>query len=176
AAFFEFLDVQDGANQTPLRLEELREGASYAVVVTQAGGFCRYVLGDLLDVTGRAGAVPTVAYAGRMTPTAAVPESALLGFMRRHGDAHGLRLRNFNFVPTANGALDLLFACDDAQAADASEAALREGYAADPALAGAPLGDVRRVPPEYFAAQWCDRVAAGLRPPQVKDRIVSPAP
>ncbi|MCC7250035.1 MAG: GH3 auxin-responsive promoter family protein, partial [Lysobacter sp.] len=41
AAFFEFLDVQDGANQTPLRLEELREGASYAVVVTQAGGFCR---------------------------------------------------------------------------------------------------------------------------------------
>lgn len=176
AAFFEFLDVQDGADRTPLRLDELREGASYAVVVTQAGGFCRYVLGDLLDVTGRAGAVPTVAYAGRLTPTAAVPESALLGFMRRHGEAHRLRLRNFTFVPAANGALDLVFACDGAQAADASEAALREGYAADPALAGAPLGDVRRVPPEYFAAQWCDRVAAGSRPPQVKDRIVSPAP
>ncbi|TXI49230.1 MAG: hypothetical protein E6Q50_08550 [Lysobacter sp.] len=176
AAFFEFLDVQDGDAPTPRRLDELRVGASYAVVVTQAGGFCRYVLGDLLDVTGRVGEVPTVAYAGRLAPSAAAPESALLGLMRRHGDAHGLRLRNFTFVPAANGALDLIFACDDTTAADASLAALRDAYAADPALAGAPLGEVRRVPPAHFAAQWCDRVAAGLRPPQVKDRIVSPTP
>lgn len=176
AAFYEFLDVQAGAAQTPLRLDALREGASYAVVVTQAGGFCRYVLGDLLDVTGHAGGVPTVAYAGRITPAAAVPESALLRFMRRYGAEHDLRVRNFTFVPAAEGALDLLLACDAAEDAGIHEATLRQAYAADPALAGAPLRGIRQVAPTYFAQEWCGRVAAGLRPPQVKDRIVSPAP
>ncbi|MEQ1512829.1 MAG: GH3 auxin-responsive promoter family protein [Lysobacteraceae bacterium] len=175
AAFFEFLDVQAGATQAPLRLDELREGASYAVVVTQAGGFCRYVLGDLLDVTGHAGQTPMVAYAGRITASAAVPESALLRFMRRYGAEHGLRVRNFTFVPAAGGALDLLLACDNMEDAGIDDALLRQAYAADPALAGTPLGEIRRVPPTYFAQDWCDRVAAGLRPPQVKDRIVSPA-
>lgn len=175
AAFFEFIDVQDGATQTPLRLDELREGASYAVVATQAGGFCRYVLGDLLEVTGHAGAVPTVAYAGRLTPTASVPESALLRFIRRFSAEHGLRVRNFTFVPAAQGVLDLLIACDDAQDGMLCEATLRQAYAADAALVGATLGEVRQVPPDHFTRQWCDRVAAGLRPPQVKDRIVSPS-
>ncbi|WP_064747764.1 GH3 family domain-containing protein [Lysobacter antibioticus] len=174
AAFFEFLDVQNGAAQTPLRLEQLREGASYAVVATQAGGFCRYVLGDLLEVTGRAGNVPTVAYAGRITQSASVPESALLRFMRRYNDEHGLRLRNFTFVPAAQGVLDLLVACNDADGIDIGEHTLRQAYAADAAMAGTSLGEVRQVPPAYFTQQWCDRVAAGLRPPQVKDRIVSP--
>lgn len=175
AAFFEFLDVQAGATQTPLRLDELRKDASYAVVVTQAGGFCRYVLGDLLEVTGHAGQVPTVAYAGRLAPASAVPESALLRFMRRCGAENDLRIRNFTFVPTAGGALDLLLACDDTVDLGIHEATLRQAYAADAALASAPLGEIRRVAPAYFAQAWCDRVAAGLRPPQVKDRIVSPA-
>ena len=173
AAFFEFLDVQAGPVQPPLQLHELRQGASYAVVVTQAGGFCRYVLGDLLEVTGHVHEVPTVAYAGRIMPTAAAPESALLAFMRRHGDAHDLRLRNFTFVPAADGRLDLLFACDSEGAARFCESTMRADHAADPALAGAALGEIRQVPPTYFTGQWCERVAAGLRPPQGKDRIVS---
>ena len=191
AAFFEFLDVQAGASQVPLRLHELREGASYAVVATQSGGFCRYVLGDLLEVTGRAGTVPTVAYAGRLAPATAAPESSLLRFMRRCNDALGLRLRNFSFVPTAEGTLDLWLACD-AMAEDAShetspheasrhaaiplETALRDAFAAAAALAGATLGRVHFVAPDRFARHWCERVAAGLRPPQVKDRIVGPPP
>ena len=175
AAFFEFLDVQAGETQAPLRLDALREGASYAVVVTQAGGFCRYVLGDLLEVTGHAGEVPTVAYAGRITSAAAVPESALLRFMRRYGAEHDLRVRNFTFVPAAGGVLDLLLACEAAEDAGIHEATLRQAYAEDAALAGAPLGGIRQVAPTHFAQEWCDRVAAGLRPPQVKDRIVSPA-
>ena len=175
AAFFEFLDVQAGADQAPLRLDELRAGASYAVVVTQAGGFCRYVLGDLLEVTGHAGETPMVAYAGRIAPAAAVPESALLRFIRRYGIAHDLRVRNFTFMPATDGALDLLLACDDTEGSALDEPTLREAYAADASLAGAPLGAIRQVPPAYFAQEWCDRVAAGLRPPQVKDRIVSAA-
>lgn len=174
AAFFEFLDVQDGAAQTPLRLDELRKGASYAVVATQAGGFCRYVLGDLLEVTGHAGEVPMVAYAGRLTQAASVPESALLRFIRRYGTEHDMRVRNFTFMPVAGGALDLLLACDDTVEVGPHEAALRQAYAEDAALIGAPLGEIRQVMPAYFAQQWCDRVASGLRPPQVKDRIVSP--
>jgi hypothetical protein len=175
AAFFEFLDVQVGASQAPLRLDELREGASYAVVVTQAGGFCRYMLGDLLEVMGHAGEVPMVAYAGRITPAAGVPESALLRFMRRYGAEHALRVRNFTFVPAAGGVLDLLLACDDTEDPGIYEATLRHAYAADAALLGTPLGEIRQVTPAYFTREWCDRVAAGLRPPQVKDRIVSPA-
>ena len=176
AAFFEFLDVQAGDDQVPLTLGELRAGASYAVVVTQAGGFSRYVLGDLLEVTGHAGPVPQVAYAGRLAPASAAPESSLLAFMRRLDAAHGLRLRNFTFAPDGNGALDLLFAGDGEGDDTFSEAALRDAYAADPALATAPLGRVQRVPPDHFTQRWCERVASGLRPPQVKDRIVSPAP
>ncbi len=174
AAFYEFLDVQASPDQVPLRLDALREGGCYAVVVTQAGGFCRYVLGDLLEVTGHAGAVPMVAYAGRITPAANVPESALLRFMRGYGAEHRLRIRNFTFVPAAGGALDLLLACDDGEDARIDEPTLRQAYTADAALAGAPLGAIRQVPPDYFARDWCDRVAAGLRPPQIKDRIVSP--
>ncbi|MBL8299372.1 MAG: GH3 auxin-responsive promoter family protein [Rhodanobacteraceae bacterium] len=182
AVFFEFLDSQAGPRQTPLRLDELRKGASYAVVVTQAGGFCRYVLGDLLEVTGRAGAVPTVAYAGRLAPSAAVPESALLNFMRRYNATHGLRLRHFTFVPNAKNGLDgqdrldLRFACDAENNTPFDEASLRHAYAADHALAAVPLGAVQQVSASDFDRDWCARVAAGLRPPQVKDRIVSALP
>lgn len=176
AVFFEFLDTQAGPDQTPLRMDELREGASYAVVVTQAGGFCRYVLGDLLEVTGRAGAVPTVAYAGRLAPSAAVSESALLRFMRSYDAAHGLRLRHFTFTPNARDGLDKLdlrFACDADNDMPFDEASLRRAYAADRSLAAVPLGAVQQVPASDFDRDWCARVAAGLRPPQVKDRIVS---
>ena len=88
---------------------------------------------------------------------------------------HDLRVRNFTFVPAAGGALDLLLACDDTEDPGIYEATLRQAYAADAALVSAPLGEIRQVLPAYFAQEWCDRVAAGLRPPQVKDRIVSPA-
>jgi hypothetical protein len=95
--------------------------------------------------------------------------------MRHCGTENDLRIRNFTFVPAAGGALDLLLACDDTVDLGLHEATLRRAYAADATLVGAPLGEIRRVAPAYFAQEWCDRVAAGLRPPQVKDRIVSQA-
>jgi hypothetical protein len=59
--FFEFID-DTGAL---FRAHELRAGQNYEVVVTTAGGLCRYRLRDLVEVTGFAGRTPSLRFLGR---------------------------------------------------------------------------------------------------------------
>jgi len=59
--FFEFIDEAGAA-----RLAwQLAEGAEYQVVLTTGGGLYRYRLGDIIRVTGFAGACPLVEFMGR---------------------------------------------------------------------------------------------------------------
>jgi hypothetical protein len=59
--FFEFID-----DAGPVRLvHELRAGQAYEVVVTTAGGLCRYRLRDRVQVTGFAGRTPSLRFLGR---------------------------------------------------------------------------------------------------------------
>lgn len=59
--FFEFVDAD-----ARLRLaDELEVGGRYEVVVTTGGGLYRYRLGDLVEVTGQHGALPTLRFVGR---------------------------------------------------------------------------------------------------------------
>jgi hypothetical protein len=61
SAHFELLE-EDG---TPRGVHEAREGATYEVVVTTAGGLYRYRLGDRVRVDGWVGATPSVRLVGR---------------------------------------------------------------------------------------------------------------
>lgn len=175
AVFYEFLDVQKSEQQIPLLLHELKIGGQYAVVVTQQSGFYRYVLGDVLEVTGYLEGVPTVAYRGRYKPGGA-PEGALLRFMERTASSHGLDLVNFTFQESAACCLELLIELHHPKSVEAM-AQLSERLRLDfldlPERGAYRLKGVRQVPAGHFHALWKDRVEAGLRPPQAKDRVVS---
>ncbi len=62
--FFEFVPVQDwdsGQRDTVL-LHELDQGQDYHVLVTTRSGLVRYHMNDVLRVTGKVGATPTLAF------------------------------------------------------------------------------------------------------------------
>lgn len=61
SAFLEFID-EGGA---PRLVDELEPDATYGVVITHAGGFYRYDLGDRLRCRGRAGGLPLLEFVGR---------------------------------------------------------------------------------------------------------------
>jgi len=61
SAYFELLDDEGAARG----VHEAREGATYAVVVTTAGGLYRYRLGDRVQVVGWVGATPSIRLVGR---------------------------------------------------------------------------------------------------------------
>ena len=59
--FFEFLDDSGAIHLT----HELREGCTYEVIVTTAGGLWRYRLRDRVQVTGLIGRTPSLRFLGR---------------------------------------------------------------------------------------------------------------
>lgn len=60
--FFEFESVEDGR----MRLaDELEPGTRHAVLLSTAGGLYRYRLKDVVEVTGRFGALPTMIFIGK---------------------------------------------------------------------------------------------------------------
>lgn len=59
--FFEFVDDAGAVH----RVHELRAGQIYEVVVTTAGGLCRYRLRDRVQVTGFIGLTPSLQFLGR---------------------------------------------------------------------------------------------------------------
>jgi hypothetical protein len=61
--FFEFAS----ANGEILPADELRQGETYSVIVTTAGGLWRYRLGDLVEVDGFTAATPSLRFLGRGT-------------------------------------------------------------------------------------------------------------
>jgi hypothetical protein len=64
--FFEFLPIQSsGAAGSPELTEHLMEGQQYAVVITTGGGLYRYLLGDLIEVTGHFHGCPLIRFLGR---------------------------------------------------------------------------------------------------------------
>jgi hypothetical protein len=60
--FFEF--IPDGG-ETPVLAGDLEKGVTYSVLLTTGGGFYRYRLNDLVEVTGRHGGCPLLRFVGR---------------------------------------------------------------------------------------------------------------
>lgn len=66
--FFEFLPIEesfDAEHDRPLLAHQLESGRIYAVVVTTGGGFYRYQLGDLVQLTGHVGQLPRIWFLGK---------------------------------------------------------------------------------------------------------------
>lgn len=59
-----FLEFEDDAGGIRLA-DDLRHGATYQVLLTTAGGLCRYRLHDLVQVDGQMGRTPTIRFVGR---------------------------------------------------------------------------------------------------------------
>ncbi len=64
SVFFEFVPVDDwnSGQRDTLLLHELSEGRDYHIIVTTLGGLVRYHMNDVVRVTGRVGATPTLAF------------------------------------------------------------------------------------------------------------------
>ncbi len=64
SVFFEFVPVEDwnAGQRDTLLLHELERGRDYHIVVTTLGGLVRYHMNDVVRVTGKVGATPTLAF------------------------------------------------------------------------------------------------------------------
>jgi len=65
--FYEFLPEGESDGTRALTLEELEPGCRYTVILTTAGGLYRYLLNDLIRVSGRWMGLPTLDFLGRLS-------------------------------------------------------------------------------------------------------------
>lgn len=70
--FYEFLPEGETDEPKALVMEELTEGSSYSVVVTNNSGFYRYRLGDVVRVSRMENGVPIVTFSFRSSQTCSV--------------------------------------------------------------------------------------------------------
>lgn len=105
-----------------------------------------------------------------------VQESELLRFMRDVTRTHDLELSNFSFELGDDRVLDLtlefLREQSDAELTGLASK-LRAAFALSRSGPTHRIGRVRQVVPDHFWQDWRRRVVAGMRPPQVKDRVLS---
>lgn len=195
--FYEFLDAAGDARLA----HEVEIGGRYQVVVTTSGGLYRYRLGDLVEVTGRFGALPVLGFLGRADSVSdlvgeKLSEAAAGAALRAAGAPASAML-----VPDADrylllvepdaaglaGRVDdagLTGRVDDAglngRVADAGltgrvDAALRAGFHYDYARR---LGQLRPVAavvvPQLAARHLAARVAAGQRLGDIKPTPLGP--
>ena len=63
--FYEFIPVEEGAEDHPLLMDQLEIGKEYELVVTNLSGFYRYRLGDVIRVTGYHHECPMIVFSYR---------------------------------------------------------------------------------------------------------------
>ena len=192
AAVYEFVPADEVLvpDSTTLAAHELEPGAEYHVVFSHIGGLYRYAVGDVVRVADMTAGVPRLSYAGRAATSnvagEALRESQVIRALAHALASGGLEVRNaacrahpaggqtprYEFVvaprnPWTKAEIGLFTGrLDDALGAVAPR--YRQVRATG---ALAPL-TVRTLPDDSFLHDWHDRVAAGVRPAQVKDRLV----
>jgi GH3 auxin-responsive promoter len=187
--FLEFADAdrEIGAQSRTCGYEELRAGGDYQVIVTHCGGLYRYAIGDVVRVVDHHAGVPRVEFVGRAKQVAlgaaAVGEWRLVDALRGALHETGLAAANVRFhvvsdaTPRVAVALEPAVtwrAADAASLARALDGALRRAH---PAYERARLDGQWQAPAIVavaagtFVREWEERVRAGTRPAQVKDRL-----
>ncbi|HEV7654825.1 MAG TPA: GH3 auxin-responsive promoter family protein [Mycobacteriales bacterium] len=190
AAAYEFVDADEELrpDSATLGLADLTAGRDYQVVFSHVGGLYRYAVGDVVRVADTTGGVPRLAYAGRADTSDVagerLRESQVVRALATALEAGGMEVRNAGCRPvsTTDGhAYEVAVAtrgpwtaAETGAFADRLDAALTAGSAGyrDARTAGR-LGaaQVRALDGEAFLRDWHERVAAGARPAQVKDRV-----
>lgn len=189
SVFYEFVpaDLPLEPDSETLLFDQLEEGEEYHVLLTHAGGFARYAVGDVIRVVGSVSGVPRVEYAGRNVTSSVAGERlreshvvrALAAACRDTGlELHNATTRTQDGDPpryelavaprtaVTGGERDAF-----ARAYDARLGEVAAGYRAarDSGALAAPRLHVTA--PDAFLLEWERRVEAGNRPPQVKDRV-----
>jgi hypothetical protein len=189
AALHEFIDAE--ADVVPdadtLQPHQLEAGREYHVVFSHIGGLNRYTVGDVVRVVDTTGGVPRIAYAGRNTVMdrfgERLRESTVIRALAGALEAGGLEVRNAACHPSPTArryefalATDRPLTSGETTALagrlDAALARASHGYRA----ARLAVPAVHRLDGEAFLRDWHDRVRAGARPAQVKDRLWCPDP
>lgn len=190
AALYEFLDADTdlAPDVDTLLAHELEAGREYQVIFSHVGGLYRYAVGDVVRVVDVVSGVPRVAYAGRVTRSDAVGErlreSHVVRALVAALTSTGLGLRNAACrVDRTGGVPRYEFAAATATPWREAETT-RFGTVLDTELAREAAGYrrarragalsapvVRVLGPDAFHREWHGRVAGGMRPPQVKDRL-----
>ncbi len=189
--FLEFADADEelAAHSETRGQADLAVGSEYHVVLSHVGGFYRYAVGDVVRVLDRDGGVPRLEYAGRRTQSnlcgEQLRESQVIRALKSALEAGGLTVRNVSARPQAldggraryevaiepsfallPGELDTLARDFDTRLCGLAGRyrGLREsGMLQETRLVAAAPG--------AFYREWERRVASGVRPPQVKDRM-----
>ncbi|WP_367042193.1 GH3 auxin-responsive promoter family protein [Streptomyces sp. Je 1-332] len=192
SALYEFVDAADDvrADTPTLLYGELEPGRDYHVVLSHLGGLYRYVLGDVAHVVDRVGAAPRVAYAGRagLSDVAGerLREMQLVRAVAEASRRTGIDVINMTARPErADGShhytvAAALSGADTSGVTSFAGVLDEELCRANPhyrrARAGGALAAARvlPVPAPAFVANWHRRVAAGMRPPEVKDQVFQP--
>jgi hypothetical protein len=125
--FFEFQSAEDGRVFTADRLERGRE---YSVILTTSGGFYRYRLKDVIEVTGFHNGIPVVRFLGKLDKV-----SDLFGeklnevFVKDALEKHGIKDGFFMMAPeTDRYVLYLSAGEEDLGIAESIEVSLRENF------------------------------------------------
>jgi hypothetical protein len=193
-AVYEFADADAAVTATTdtLSWEDLEVGRDYHVIFTHVGGFYRYAVGDVVRVVDRLGGVPRVEYAGRATCSDAagerLREAQVVRALATAARGGGLDVRNAacRVEPGGDQTPAYRFAVASGSLWSGAERAAMAGRL-DHELSGeAPgygvarrrgaLGSpmVAQVPADAFLRDWMARLASGIRPTQVKDKLFRP--
>lgn len=171
SSFYEFIDVQDGQNR-PLLLDELQQGGHYRVVVTHMSGLYRYVLGDIVKVTGFSGQAPELEYMGRYNALNPVTESVLIEAVARAASRESVAIRNFTFSQRDDDiVLRLELKKDELSVLPSTELQMRFLETVNEQIGGQRIADLTLETAGTFSESWLYKVSSGLRPPQVKDKV-----
>ncbi|MFE0027911.1 GH3 auxin-responsive promoter family protein [Amycolatopsis sp. NPDC059021] len=191
AAFHEFVDADVDLRQDSetVSFADLEPGREYHVVLSHVGGLYRYALGDVVSVADRHQGIPRLTYAGRNTLSDVagerLRESHVVRALRRALAASGREVHNATCRPVtpSDGRPRYEFAVaaretlrDDeavrlAVGLDLSLTRLSDGYRLARAAGRLDPAVVRVLEADAFQRQWQARVADGVRPSQVKDRV-----
>lgn len=184
--------LEDGAVDRTRLVHELEEAKLYEVVLTTAGGFYRYRLGDVVEVAGFAGATPLLRFVGRNDARSdLVGEKLSAGFVEtalRHAEASTSVATTFAMLaPHDDHRGYVLWAEPACGMSGASSAVRRLAHVLDGELTrdhhyglARHLGQLRAVEPRLLPnaeQSWeAARVAKGQRSGVIKPSVLLSAP
>ncbi|WP_019891715.1 GH3 family domain-containing protein [Streptomyces purpureus] len=194
AAVHEFADADTplAPDTATLTAEELEPGRDYHVVFSHVGGLYRYAVGDVVRVADRVGGVPRLEYTGRSTLSSAAGENLrdahIIRALAASLAATGLEIRGAACrtqgepVPGYHFALAprTRFSSDEQATLttllDTHLARESAGYASARREGRLTPCTLQLLSPHAFQDDWITAVASGIRPTQVKDRLLRQDP
>ena len=104
SGFYEFLPVEEGAEETPLTMDQLEAGKEYELIITNLSGFYRYRLGDVIRVTGYHHECPKIVFSYRKNQLISmygekVTETVLLHAIEEMAEESGTAVHDYSVYP-----------------------------------------------------------------------------